>query len=167
MPNLSDASVRLATVDDLPAVNGIYNHYVTHSTATAQTQPETIQARRSWFDAHGPNHPVTVVSAGGIVLGWGALSRFHAREAFARSVENSLYIDPAHHRRGFGRLILLDLLRRASDLGHRTVIAVISGDQTASLLLHEQLGFEMSGRIKDAGYKLDRWFDVVYMQKMM
>ena len=42
-------------------------------------------------------------------FGWGSLSRFHARAAYARTVENSVYVDPLLHRRGIGRLLLADL----------------------------------------------------------
>src|SRR4051812_31176939 len=118
---MGDIQIRLASVDDLIAINDIYNYYVLHSTCTAQMEPELIEARREWFEHHGPAHPVTVASIDGTVLGWGSLSRFHSRCAYDRSVENSVYIHHEHHRRGIGRAILADLLGRAAALGHHTV----------------------------------------------
>jgi L-amino acid N-acyltransferase YncA len=164
---MHDVQIRLATSDDLAAINDIYNYYVVHSTCTAQTEPEPIDARQAWFDHHGASHPVTVGLADGVVLGWGSLSPFHSRCAYARSVENSVYIHHKHHRRGIGRAILSDLLDRAAALGHHTVIAGISADQLASLALHERAGFVRVGCIRESMWKFDRWLDLVYMQKMV
>jgi phosphinothricin acetyltransferase len=160
--------IRLAIGDDLPAINDIYNHYVTHSTCTYQTEPETIEARRTWFAAHGPSHPLTVaIDDAGVIVGWGSLSRFHPRAAYGRTVENSVYVHHAHHRRGIGRIILNDLLERAAPAGHHTILALISADQTPSVALHAQAGFVKVGLLKEVGFKFDRWLDVVYMQKMV
>ena len=52
--------IRRATVEDLPAINDIYNHYVVNSTCTYQEEPETLHERHAWFAAHGPAHPITV-----------------------------------------------------------------------------------------------------------
>jgi phosphinothricin acetyltransferase len=160
--------IRLAIEDDLPAINDIYNHYVTHSTCTYQTELETIEARREWFAAHGPSHPITVASDDAdIIVGWGSLSRFHRRAAYGRTVENSVYVHHVHHRRGIGRIILNDLLERAAPAGHHTIMALISADQAPSVALHAQAGFVKVGLLKEVGFKFDRWLDVIYMQKMV
>ncbi len=57
---MSGITIRLATAADLQAINEIYNHYVLNSTCTYQTEPETMDARRAWFAAHGEKHPITV-----------------------------------------------------------------------------------------------------------
>src|SRR5829696_977446 len=125
--------IRPATPDDLAAINEIYNHYVLHSTCTYQTEPETMDARHAWFAHHAEKHPVTVGVENGAVVGWGSLSRFHARAAYARSVENSVYVHHEHHRKGIGRALLGNLIARASALGHHTIIAGIDAEQTASV----------------------------------
>ena len=164
---MSGIAIRLATVADLDRINEIYNHYVLHSTCTYQTEPEPIEGRRKWFEAHGERHPVTVAEEDGRVVGWGSLSRFHARAAYGRTVENSVYVDPALHRRGIGRLLLVDLIERAQDLGHHTIVALIDADQLPSIAIHEKLGFETVGRLKEVGYKFDRWLHVIHMQKLL
>jgi L-amino acid N-acyltransferase len=40
------AIIRLATANDLPAINDIYNYYVLHSTCTYQESPEPIEDRQ-------------------------------------------------------------------------------------------------------------------------
>ena len=159
--------VRPATEADLPAVHAIYNHYVLCSTCTYQTQVEPLAARQAWFAARGPEHPVTVAELDGAVVGWGALSRFHPRAAYGRTVENAVYVRHDRHRRGVGRAVLSDLIGRAEAVGHHTVVALVDGEQAGSLALHERLGFAPAGRLRQAGFKFGRWLDVVYLQRML
>lgn len=156
--------LRIATTDDLPGINSIYNHSVLYSTATYQTEASTDGERTAWFAAHGPQHPVIVAEIDGHVVGWGSLSPFHRRAAFDRTVEESVYIHQDFHRRGIGKAILTELLTRAKALGHHRVIAAISGDQEASLALHESMGFTERGRLTEVGFKFDRWLDLVYLE---
>jgi L-amino acid N-acyltransferase YncA len=164
---MSAILVRNAQIADLEAINEIYNYYVLHSTCTYQTEPETIQARQTWFAAHGEKHPITVALDGDRVVGWGSLSRFHARAAYSRSVENSVYVDHRQHRRGIGRTLLADLIVRAKDLGHHTIIAGIDAEQDASVALHQAMGFSKVALLNEVGFKYDRWLHVIYMQKML
>ncbi|AUX24576.1 GCN5 family acetyltransferase [Sorangium cellulosum] len=162
------ARIRLAAEADLPAIEEIYAFYVERSTCTFATTVPTAAERRAWLLAHGPCHPVTVaVDEDGTVVGWGALSAWNPREAYARSVEDSVYVREGRHRRGLGRRLLADLARRAEELGHRAIIAQIAGDQAPSVALHRALGFEEVGRLRDVGYKLERWLDVILMQRLL
>jgi L-amino acid N-acyltransferase len=157
-------SLRAAMIGDLAIINAIYTHSVLHSTSTYQTEPSTDAERTAWFKAHGPQHPVIVAEIDGRVVGWGSLSPFHARAAFNRTVEESVYIHHDFHRRGIGKAILADLLARAKTLGHHRVIAAISGDQEPSLVLHESMGFTERGRLTEVGFKFGRWLDLVYLE---
>jgi phosphinothricin acetyltransferase len=160
-------TIRLARHADLPRINEIYNHYVHHSTCTYQEEPDTLEARLAWFEGHGPAHPVTVAEIDGAVVGWGSLSPFRARSAYRFTVENSVYVDHAHHRRGIGAAVLLDLVARARVVGHRSIVAAIDADQPASLAVHAAHGFSEVGRLAEVGYKFGRWLDVVYMQLLL
>ena len=157
-------TIRLATASDLTAINDIYNHYVHESTSTYQERPEPIESRHQWFARHGNAHPVTVAEVDGRVVGWGALSPFHARSAYRFTVENSVYVAADHHRQGIGDALLADLIVRARAIGHRTIIAGIDGDQMASVAIHAKHGFVRAGELREVGFKFGRWLNVVYMQ---
>lgn len=165
-------TVREATGVDLAAIDDIYNHYVACSTATFQVEPTTPTERRAWFAAHGPDHPVVVFEddasravgprvAGGRILGWASLSRYYPREAYAHTVELSIYVRDGHHRQGVGRALVGELLDRARESGHHVVLAQVAADQDASLALHRSLGFREVGRLSEVGFKFGRWLDVV------
>ena len=159
--------IRPARESDLAAINAIYNHYVLHSTCTYQVTPETGEARLAWFRGHGENHPVTVAEVDGEVVGWASLNRYHPREAYARTVENSVYVRHDRHRRGIGRALLADLIGRARQLGHHTILAGISAEQEASIALHEVFGFQKAAHLRELGWKQGAWLDVVFLQLVL
>lgn len=159
--------IRLATAADLPAIHAIYNHYVLNSVCTYQDEVEPLSAREAWFAARGPEHPVTVAERDRAVVGWGALSRFHARSAYRRTVENAVYVRHDQHRLGVGQALLADLIDRAGALGHHTIVALVDAEQSGSLAIHERFGFQHAGRLRQAGFKFGRWLDVIYLQKML
>ena len=164
-------SIRVASVDDLPSIDAIYDHYVKSATCTWQYEPAPAAERRAWFDAHGAAHPITVAvldgGGAGEVVGWGSLSVYNRREGYRFTVENTVYVHPRHHRRGIGRALLADLVERARALGHHSIVASISADQEASIALHAAAGFLEVGRMRELGVKFGRWLDCVYMQKLL
>jgi L-amino acid N-acyltransferase YncA len=160
--------LRLATEDDLSAINEIYNYYVPRSTCTYQLEPETSEGRSIWFRQHSPDrYPVLVAELGNHVVGWGSLSKFRERAAYAPTVEASVYIHWDFHRRGIGRVILVDLIERARQIGFHSIIGGASADQTASIALQESLGFRRIAHLKEVGYKFGQWLDVIYLQLML
>jgi phosphinothricin acetyltransferase len=138
-----------------------------HSTCTYQEEPETIQSRREWFRRHGSEHPIIVSELDGNILGWGSLSAYHARSAYRRTVENSVYVHHEHHRRGIGSRLLQDLIDRAQVIGHKAIIAGIDADQPASVALHDRFQFQKVGHLKQVGFKFGRWLDVIYMERLL
>ena len=159
--------IRLATADDLAAVNDIYNWYVPRSTCTYQEEPETMEARQAWFAHHGPRHPVTVAQLDGEIVGWGSLSDYRERSAYRFTCENSVYVRHDTQGRGIGTALLADLIARARALDYRTIIAGADAEQTASIALHRKFGFVECGRQVRVGFKFGRWLDVVFMQLML
>jgi L-amino acid N-acyltransferase YncA len=159
--------IRPATLADLPAINDIYNHYVLTSTCTYQIEPERMEDRVKWFEHHGEMHPVIVAEREGRIVGWGSLSRYHARAAYARTVEDSVYVHPEHQRQGVGSAVLGELIGLARGLGHHTIIAGIDAEQAASVALHARHGFERAAFMKELGWKFDRWLHVIYMQLLL
>ena len=160
--------IRIAGAGDLAAIDDIYNHYVATSTCTFQYEPTTPDERRAWLADHAAQvHPVTVAERDGVVLGWGALSRFHGRMGYRFTVENTVYVRHDAHRLGIGRALLDDLLARARAIGHKTVIASISAEHTASVALHRAAGFVEAAYLHQVGFKFERWLDVIYLQKLL
>ncbi len=159
-----EVSVRHATIDDLPAIGDIYNYYIFNSTCTFDLEQKTEQEFGQWFSERSSTHPVLVAELDGNVAGWGALSPWKSRRAYVHSVEASVYVHHESHRKGIGREILVDLINRAREIGHHTILGGACTEHPASLALQETLGFERVGCLKEVGYKFGRWLDVEYTQ---
>ncbi|HXW34227.1 MAG TPA: GNAT family N-acetyltransferase, partial [Acidimicrobiales bacterium] len=95
--------VRLATVADAEAIRNIYNAEVLGSTATFDLRPRTELQQRKWIEKHQGAHPSLVAEIDGVVAGFGSLSPFRERPAYATTVEDSVYVGDDWRGRGLGR----------------------------------------------------------------
>jgi phosphinothricin acetyltransferase len=159
--------IRLANQNDLEQINNIYNYYVVESTCTFQTEPVSDEARLEWFQNRSEKHPVIVACKSNKIIGWGSISLFKGRSAYKFTGEVAIYVDYHFRQNGIGTSILTDLLAHAEQSDMHALIAVVSADQEPSIQLHKKLGFETVGRLVQAGYKFDKWLDVVYMQYIL
>jgi L-amino acid N-acyltransferase YncA len=154
---------------DIPAITAIYGAAVRGGTASFELEPPDeaeMARRREALVAAG--YPYLVAEAEGAVLGYAYAGPYRARPAYASTVEDSVYVAPGCHGRGFGRALLSALMAVAEERDFRLMIAVI-GDRasTASIRLHESLGFTHVGAFEPVGYKNGRWLATVLMQRVL
>jgi phosphinothricin acetyltransferase len=167
-PEAADAvEIRLAERRDAEGIQAIYNHYVAESTALFDLIPRTLEGQVQWIDEHSGGHPAVVAAIDRRIVGFGSLSAFRPRPAYATTVEDSVYLLPGFEGRGIGRKLLDELVVLAAAHGFHTVIARISGGNDASIALHRACGFEIVGVEREVGRKFGRWLDVVEMQRML
>jgi phosphinothricin acetyltransferase len=159
--------VRLATLDDAEAIRQIYNLEVTTSTATFDLVPRSLEDQRAWQAERSGARAVLVAEEGGEVCGFGSLSPWRDRPAYATTVEDSVYVHRDHHRQGIGRLLLEELVATATRHGFHACMARIVGGHEASIALHQRCGFEVVGTEREVGRKLGRWLDVVVMERFL
>ena len=165
---MSLLSLRVAEPSDAEAIAAIYNHEVENETSTFDLVPRTVDEQRDWLAARSGAFSVIVAHDAEIgVVGFAALGTYRERAGYRTTVENSIYVRRDQHRRGIGRLLLARLLDVARDSGFHTVIARIEATSTASLALHESLGFTRVGVEREVGRKLGRWLDSAILQKML
>jgi phosphinothricin acetyltransferase len=154
---------------DLPALTALYAHHVRHGTGTFELEPpgEAEMAGRH-ADIVGKGLPWLVAEDDGGLLGYAFANHFRPRRAYRFCVEDSVYLAPSALGRGIGRLLLAELVARCEAAGARQMLAVIGdADNAGSIGVHRALGFEHTGVLKAAGWKFDRWLDVVLMQRAL
>ncbi|TMH09678.1 MAG: N-acetyltransferase family protein [Betaproteobacteria bacterium] len=159
--------IRPSTDADVPAVCAIYAWHVLHATGTFELDaPDEAEMARRRDDVVGKGLPWLVAERGGRVLGFAYANRFRPRKAYRFCVEDSIYLADDARGQGSGRLLLAELMAQCEARGSRQMLAVI-GDSAnaASIAVHRALGFEHTGLLKAAGWKFDRWLDVVIMQR--
>ncbi len=159
--------LRLATPDDADAIRAIYNLEVTTSTATFDLIPRSLEDQRDWLAARAGVHAVVVATDGAEVCGFGSLSPWRDRPAYATTVEDSVYVHRERQGQGVGKAILTELLATATAHGFHACMARIVGGHEASIALHAACGFEVVGTEREVGRKFGRWLDVVLMERLL
>jgi phosphinothricin acetyltransferase len=107
-----------------------------------------------------------VAERDGEILGYCYAAPFHTRSAYRFTLEDTIYIDRGARGKGVGKGLLTALIAAAERVGCRQMMALITQvDHSASIGLHEKLGFRPMGIAVAVGYKFGRWTDVVYMQR--
>jgi L-amino acid N-acyltransferase YncA len=165
---MSGANIRAATPSDAVAIAAIYAHYVATGTATFELDaPDAAEVVFRMNDIAALGLPYLVAELEGTIAGYGYATQFRRRPAYRFTVEDSVYVDSNFAGRGIGRLLLSELIDRCREAGFRQMIAVIAGENPASVALHGALGFAHRGVLKDVGFKFDRWVDVTLMQRAL
>jgi phosphinothricin acetyltransferase len=140
-------NIRLAQLNDLPAIVDIYNQSIPSQQSTGDTQPVRVEDRVTWFHEHRPEkHPIFVAEAEREIAGWCSLSAYRqGRVAFRFTAEISYYIAHAYHRQGVGTALVEHTLAACPALGIKHLFAIVLEGNQASCKLLEKLGFERWG----------------------
>ena len=158
--------IRPSTADDLPAISAIYGWNVLNGTGTFELEPPSAsEMARRRDDVLSKRLPWLIAERAGAVLGYAYANHFRPRPAYRFCVEDSIYLAADAKGEGVGRVLLAELVARCEAAGARQMLAVI-GDSAnlGSIGVHRRLGFEHVGVMKSAGWKFERWLDVVVMQ---
>lgn len=159
--------LRLAEEGDAAALQRIYAPYVRETAVSFELEPPTMEQIAARLRATLPMYPWLVCERGGEVAGYAYGSRYRERAAYRWSVEVTIYVAPAHQRRGIGRALYTALLRILALQGYCNAFAAIALPNPASVALHEALGFTAVGVYRSVGYKLGRWYDVGWWQRSL
>lgn len=151
------------------AMLAIFNHEIAHTTALYEVEPRSPQHMADWF-AHkvAGGWPVIVAEdEHGQLLGFASYGTFRAYPAFEHTVEHSVYVALPHQRRGVGRALMQRLSQQAHDDGLHVMVGAIDSSNTASVALHQALGFQRVGHLRETGHKFGRWLDLLFYQRTL
>jgi phosphinothricin acetyltransferase len=159
--------VRPATVEDLVAINDVYNHYVLESHVTFDDEPMSMEARREWFThyAQTGRHRVFVAVDGGRVVGYASSSRFRPKPGYLTSVETSVYLAPDATGLGTGTRLYHALFGALAGEDVHRAYAGIALPNPESIALHEKFGFKRVAHFTEQGRKFGRYWDVDWFEK--
>lgn len=159
-------NIRPATENDVIAITEIYNEAILNTTATFDTDPKTVESRMKWFRAHDANHPILVGDINNKVVGWASISVWSDRCAYDTTAEVSVYVHKDFRNQGIGKRLLELLTLEGEERKLHTLISRITEGNEQSIYLHERLGFEHIGVMKEVGMKFGKFLDVHMMQKV-
>ncbi len=162
--------IRNAAEADLSGILAIYNEVIRTSSAVYTEQQATLDDRRAWLAARtAMGYPVLIAAdpVDGSVLGYSTFGDFRPWPGYRHTVEHSVYVHADARGRGFGGALVEPLFDRAAALGKHVMVAGIDAANPASIRLHERLGFEQVGVLREVGIKFGRWLDLVFMQRFL
>ena len=151
---LTGAHVLRCDEKHLKDIQGIFNQAILHTTALFE------EKKRAGI-------PVLGVEQQGSVVGFATWGPFRPYPAYSKTAEHSVYIATEYQRRGLGRLLLQTIIREATEHELHLLVAGIDSANTASIALHQHVGFSPVGTIREAGYKFNRWLDLEFWQLLL
>lgn len=161
--------LRPSRIDDLGAIAALYAWHAEHGTGTFELEgPDLPEMTRRRDDVLAKGLPWLVAERDGELLGYAYANHFRPRRAYRFALEDSVYVAPSAQRQGVGRLLLAELIARCEAAGGRQMFAVIGDNaNAASIGVHRALGFTDVGVMRAAGWKFNRWLDVVILQRSL
>lgn len=161
--------VRPATEADIPAIDAIYAVEVRERVNTYEyAVPDEAEMRARMRRTLAAGYPYLAAEDGGAVVGYAYAGGYRSRVAYQWTVENSVYVADAAHGRGIGTALMQALIAECEARGFRQMVAVIGEpSNTASIRLHEKLGFRLIGVFPALAFKHGRWLDTVQMQRAL
>ena len=150
------------TPADAVAVIAIYAEGIATGNATLDATPPDW---RRWHATHRRECRF-VARRGTEVLGWTALSSWSSRDVYRGVAWESVYVAEAARGQGVGRRLLETLIPASEEAGIWTLVAGVQAENTASLALHERVGFRRIGVQERVGQDpTGRWRDVVLFER--
>ena len=148
------------------AILAILNDAIVTSTALFDYRPRPPESMLEWFRAKELRRfPVLgAVSDDGTLLGFATYGTFRAWPAYKYTIEHSVYVHRDHWRKGVAHELMKRLIVEAERQSYHVMVAGIDAANSASIALHEQLGFARCGVIHHAGFKFGRWLDLVFYE---
>ena len=166
--------IRSASADDAKELLEIYTPYVINTAVSFEYAPPTIDIFKERICGISEKYPYLVSTINGKALGYAYAKSFNSREAYKYSVEVSVYVASSERRRGIGKTLYGVLEEELKKIGITNMYAYIAfcpdNDiklNADSLYFHKKLGFEEAGHLKKCGYKFNRYYDLIIMEKFI
>ncbi|AZH80529.1 N-acetyltransferase [Microbacterium sp. Y-01] len=160
--------LRDAESADLDTITEIHNHAVVHTTAIWNEDAVDRADRAAWLaDRTARGYPVIVAADETGVVGYASYAQWRPHSGYRHTVEHSVYVRGDQRGRGIGTTLMTALIERARADGMHVMIGGIESGNTASIALHERLGFREVGRMPQVGAKFGRWLDLSMLQLVL
>ena len=174
MKTNTSITIRMANPSDAQALLNIYAPYVINTAITFEYDVPSVEEFASRIAHTLEKYPYLIAEEGGNILGYAYASPFHDRPAYDWAVETSIYVDQNIKHRGIGRKLhdaLESTLREQGILNMNACIAYPPEEDEHldknSVEFHAHMGYRLVGEFYKCGYKFNRWYNMVCMEKLI
>lgn len=171
---MSDTWIRMATVEDAAELLNIYRYYVEKTAVSFEYEVPTVEEFRRRIGNTLKKYPYLAAVENGEIKGYVYASPFISRAAYDWCVETSIYLKNGEQKKGYGRMLyeaLEEILARQNILNVNACIACTDNEEVHltnnSMEFHEHMGYKPVGTFHQCGYKFDKWYDMIWMEKMI
>lgn len=169
-----EVRIRTATKADAPALLNIYAPYVEQTAITFEYEVPSVEEFAGRIEQILEKYPYLVAEAEGEIVGYAYAGTFKARAAYDWSVETTIYVNQKKKRMGIGGKLyaaLEEALRAQHILNLNACIGYPQKEDEYltkdSEKFHQKLGYRLVGTFHDSGYKFGRWYDMIWVEKML
>jgi len=160
-------SLRVAKISDGAALAMIYAPYVEGTPITFEYVPPSAVEFSERIASKIEKYPFIVAEDGERIVAYAYASQFRVRAAFGWTAELSVYVDKDYHGKGIGKRLYSALIELVSMQGITNCVGTVVPPNAASEALHASLGFTLAGTMKNVGFKLGRWHDMMIFEKRL
>lgn len=171
---MSEIKIRTATLEDAPRLVEIYSYYVEKTAVSFEYEVPSVEKFQTRMNRTQKHYPYLVAESGGKIIGYAYASSFNYREAYKFSSELTIYLDKNYRRQGVGKKLYGELEKILREMSIKNLYACIGYPEVEdeylnfnSLNFHQHLGFKICGKFTNCGYKFNRWYSMVYAEKII
>lgn len=171
---MSNIEIRNIQNKDITSVLNIYSHYVLNTAISFEYETPSIEEFTDRVKNITTKYPYLVAVENGVIVGYAYAATFINRKAYDRSCELTIYLDKNHTKKGLGKLLYGELEKRLKEIGILNLYACIGVPDKEDEFLnfnsyefHKHLGFNEVGKFTKCGYKFNRWYNMVWMEKLI
>lgn len=170
----AEIKIRIAVEADADQLLNIYAYYIEHSAITFEYTVPTVEEFADRIRCIIKNYPYLVAEKQGVIAGYAYAGKFKDRPAYDWAVETTVYVHQDYKKSGVGKLLynaLEHILAAQNILNLNACIACSEREDeyltNNSIQFHEHLGYEVVGEFHQCGYKFGRWYNMVWMEKLI
>ena len=167
--------IRIATPEDAREILEIYAPYIENTAISFEYEVPSLEEFRGRIENTLKRYPYLVAVENGRIIGYSYASNLKIRRAYDHTAEVSIYVDQNHKGRGIGRALYAELEKYLVRQNIFQVYACITGTDRpddeyvndSSEKFHSKMGFRLTGRHDNCGYKFGKWFNMFWMEKIL
>ena len=167
-------TIRTAQLSDAPEILKIYAPYVENTAITFEYEVPSAKEFEGRIASTLEKYPYIVAIKEGKIVGYAYAGAFKSRAAYDWGVEMTVYVDGNLKRMGIGRILYEKIEAILGAQGILNVNVCIGYPEKEdehltwdSVKFHDKLGYKKIGHFHECGYKFNRWYDMVWMEKLI
>jgi len=167
--------IRIASPDDVNRILEIYSYYIENTAISFEYVIPSVEEFRGRIEGTLNKYPYIVAEEDGKIIAYAYASQFHTRKAYIYGAELSIYVDKDSRGLGIGPMLydeIIEILKRQNVITAYACIAMTEDENdpyltNASVRFHEKQGFTITGRHLRSGRKFGRWYNTVWMERII